>query len=284
MAIMDVAIRPATFADVEGIKRVLAAHDEAVLEAAVDVTGPYVRHLIGHAVSRVAEVGAEIVGFGAVLDTGVSQHLADLFIAPGLVGRGIGGLLLDAAFGSTQPRTTFASADPRALALYVRAGLTPWWVCLYLQGPSTGLPATPPSLGIQAAGWLALAELELAWTGAERGADHAFWAAQPGAESIVVSDSSGPVAIACARDGQRGTARALDRLVVRPGVDSLAPILAGIRHIGRGGEVSVTVPGPNPALPILLEAGFRIVDRDQFMASNPGLVDPIRLLPNPGML
>ena len=46
----------------------------------------------------------------------------------------------------------------------------------------------------------------------------------------------------------------------------------------------VHVLGPNPLLPALLEAGFRIVDRDQFLASEPDLVDPVRLLPNPGML
>jgi hypothetical protein len=35
---------------------------------------------------------------------------------------------------------------------------------------------------------------------------------------------------------------------------------------------------------VLLEAGVRIVDHDQFMCSDPSLVDPARLLPNPGML
>jgi hypothetical protein len=44
------------------------------------------------------------------------------------------------------------------------------------------------------------------------------------------------------------------------------------------------VLGPNPLLPILLEGGFRVVDSDQLLASDPSLVDPERLLPNPGML
>ncbi len=44
------------------------------------------------------------------------------------------------------------------------------------------------------------------------------------------------------------------------------------------------VAGPSPVLPVLLAAGFRITDRDEFMASDPGLVDPARLVPNPGML
>jgi hypothetical protein len=34
----------------------------------------------------------------------------------------------------------------------------------------------------------------------------------------------------------------------------------------------------------LLDAGFMVEERDQFMASESGLVDPARLVPNPGML
>jgi hypothetical protein len=34
----------------------------------------------------------------------------------------------------------------------------------------------------------------------------------------------------------------------------------------------------------LLEAGFRLEARDTYMASEPDLLDPARLLPNPGML
>jgi hypothetical protein len=44
------------------------------------------------------------------------------------------------------------------------------------------------------------------------------------------------------------------------------------------------IQGPSPVLRPLLDLGFRIADRDQFMSSEPGLVDPARLIPNPGML
>ena len=46
----------------------------------------------------------------------------------------------------------------------------------------------------------------------------------------------------------------------------------------------ICLGGPHPVLRPLLEAGLRIVDRDQFLASDPTLVDPVRLIPNPGML
>jgi hypothetical protein len=60
--------------------------------------------------------------------------------------------------------------------------------------------------------------------------------------------------------------------------------LAAIRRSGQGGEVVAAIQGPSPALRPLLDLGFRIADRDQYMASEPGLIDPARLIPNPGML
>ena len=60
--------------------------------------------------------------------------------------------------------------------------------------------------------------------------------------------------------------------------------LAAIRRAARDHTVLVTVQGPNPALRPLLEGGFRVKDRDQFMATEPDLIDPARLIPNSGML
>jgi hypothetical protein len=34
----------------------------------------------------------------------------------------------------------------------------------------------------------------------------------------------------------------------------------------------------------MLESGIRILDRDTFCATDPGLLDPVRILPNPGFL
>jgi len=44
------------------------------------------------------------------------------------------------------------------------------------------------------------------------------------------------------------------------------------------------VPGPHPALPALLDAGFKVVDRDIFLATSAAFVDPERLLPDPSLL
>ena len=91
---------------------------------------------------------------------------------------------------------------------------------------------------------------------------------------------------ASARVRQASPVRVLNRLVVHPdaGVDPVPVTLAALA--GRPGAASVVaaIQGPSPVLRPLLDLGFRIADRDQFMASEPDLFDPARLIPNPGML
>jgi GNAT superfamily N-acetyltransferase len=284
MADSDVEIRAATLDDVPSIRSLLAAHGDDGPATTVDIVGPYLGHLIEHATALVSERAEEILAFGAGVNTGVSRHLADLFVRPDSLGQGIGRPLLAAVLGDAWPRTTFASADPRALPLYVRAGMTPLWPCLYLEGSSDGLPAPDPTITIAAAAPVPLSDLERAWTGAHRPIDHAFWASQADAEPFAVFEGGQPVALGYARARQASPARAIDRLVIRPGFDPIAPVLAAIRHGARGSAIVVCLFGPQPVLPILLRARFRIIDRDQFMASDSGLIDPIRLLPSPGML
>ena len=278
------AIRPATLDDVPAIRALLAAHDEDGPVTRVDIVGPYVRHLIEHAIALVTDRDGEVVAYGAAVDTGIVRQLAELFVHPDLLGRGIGRTLLDAVFDDAQRRTTFASADPRALPLYVRAGMAPLWPILLLEGDAARLAVPRGPMEIEPADPGRLARLERDWTGADRPADHTFWASQAEADAFVVLESGEPIAVGYARARQVSAARAIDRLVVRPGVDPVPPTLAAIRHGGRGGPVAAYIAGPSPVLPVLLAAGFRIGDRAQFMASEPGLVDPARLVPNPGML
>jgi GNAT superfamily N-acetyltransferase len=277
-------IRVAVPDDIPAIRSILTAHGNDGPVAAVDVVGPYVAHLVRHHRALVSSISDDVVAFGAVVDAGVAVHLADLFVRPHLLGRGIGRPLLTALFDDARFRTTFASDDPRALPLYVRAGMAPLWVCLYVEGAATSLPPTPATIDLQAAGPGRLAELELAWTGVDRATDHAFWASQGEADSFVVAADGEPVAIVHARARQAVPVRIVDRLLVRPGADPVAPTLAALRRAARGGSIQAFLQGPSPVLRVLLDLGFVVRDRDQFMASAPGLVDPARLIANPGML
>lgn len=277
-------IRAATMDDIRAIRSIMAAHGNDGPIATADVVGPYVAHLIRHHRVLVSTSGRDVVAFGAIVDAGVTVHLADLFVRPDRLGRGIGRPLLAALFGDATRRTTFASSDPRALPLYVRAGMAPLWVSLYLEGAAGVLPPEPAGIETQASEPAALAALELAWTGVDRSLDHAFWGSQAEADSFVVAGHGNPVAVGHARTRQAVPVRLIDRLLVRPGVDPVAPTLAALRRAARGGSVEAFVQGPSPVLRALLDLGFVILDRDQYMASEPGLVDPGRLIPNPGML
>lgn len=277
-------IRPATLADVPAIRSILAAHGNDGPITGVDIVGPYVRHLVTNARALVTADGDEVVAYGAAIDVGIAVHLADLFVRPDRLGRGIGRPLLTAVYSDAERRTTFASNDPRALPLYVRAGMAPLWPSLYVEGDGDSIPPSPGSLTLKSADAARLASLELAWTGVDRSIDHAFWASLADADSFVALDSGEPVAIAHARARQGAPARVIDRLLVRPGADATPIILAAIRRAGRGGAVVACIPGPSPVLPALLARRFRITERDQFMASEPDLVDPLRLIPDPGML
>jgi hypothetical protein len=44
------------------------------------------------------------------------------------------------------------------------------------------------------------------------------------------------------------------------------------------------VPGPSPLVRVLLESGFRIIDHDTFLASDPAVIDPLREIVNTGFL
>ena len=282
----ETTIRPTTQHDIVAMRTILATHHEdgPVAEGGVDIIGPYLLHLVHRHRALVTERDGEVVAFGVVVDAGVAAMLSDMFVRADLLGQGLGRPLLAALFEGSTARATFASRDPRAIPLYVRAGMTPLWTSFYVEGAAAQLPPLDPGLTTWDATPEELALLEEAWTGAARPSDHDFFARQPAADAFLIEDEEGPVAFGYARAKQDSAARQVDRLLVRPGADPAAPIVAGLARAARKGSVMACVPGPSPILPVLLERGFRIVDSDQFLASAPDLIDPERMLPNPGLL
>ncbi len=287
--------RLATPEDVPVIRAILAAHgnDAPPRERlGPDIVGPYVLHLLAHHRAMVSELpGSGVVAFDAVADVGIAWHLADLFVCPAHLGQGLGRQLLAALYGVRQPRTTFASDDPRALPIYIRAGMAARWVALYLEGgpeAARRASADPRARAVEVVDGdpAEQAALELAWTGADRSRDHELWVGWPGSDPFIVRDDAGPVAVGYGRDRQTGPAvRAVDRLVVRPGADPVGPVLAAVgRCIAAGDVLDLTVPGPNPAMRPLLEAGFSIDDRDVYCAGPTDPLDPVARLVNGGLL
>jgi GNAT superfamily N-acetyltransferase len=283
-------LRQATSADLAAIRAIADAEDEPPTPEVgfPEALDAYYLHLIEHGEVLLAvdddEAGG-VVGFGATIESGRGVHLADLFVRRDRQGGGIGRRLLESLFADRWPRTTFSSDDPRAMPLYIRMGMRPLWPNLYLDGDARRLPQLPPSLRVDAAGADRVAELERAFTGVDRPTQHAYWAAQPAAVPLVVRDGDRAVAIGYARSKLRGGGRWINSFVVAPGVPAHDPTLAAMRWSADAeGRIGTCVLGPHPIVPTLIDAGFRIVDRDTFQASDPALVDPERLLPNTGFL
>jgi GNAT superfamily N-acetyltransferase len=117
----ETQIRSASDADTAGIRAVWAANGDDIPDDGVDILAPYLSHLMRTGRVLVATALNHVVGFGAVVERAGVTHLADLFVLPDRFGQGVGKQLLAALFVDRARRTTFASADPRALPLYVRS-------------------------------------------------------------------------------------------------------------------------------------------------------------------
>jgi len=279
------SIRPATGADLEAIARVLAANGEALEQPGV-VGYPYLEFLLDRGRVEVADAGGFVVGFGSVIQVGDAAMVTDLFVDPGHHGQGIGTALLSATLGDAHVRMTFSSADPRALPAYVRAGMQPSWPSLYVRVDEAALArlAADPAPVADAATIHETAEASLALTGIDRRADFAFYAAQPDASGFVIRDGGAVAGVAWAHRDDEGQGRALAHASIARDADAARVAVAAFRAAARDEFAWGCVPAPHPALAALLEAGARIVDRDTYCTSDPGWLDPERILPNPGLL
>ena len=174
--------------------------------------------------------------------------------------------LLEAALPADGVRITFASGDPRALPLYVRAGMRPLAPLLYLQGTSTaGAAAAPVRVdghrggrarrGARAAA--AGRSCSRSWPRPAR--------TRCSARAPAPTPSSGPSPAAPGSGRRRRTPASCS-----PSRPPRARPTAASR---------LALCGPHPALAPLLAAGFRVTGADTYMASHPDALDLLTYLP-----
>ncbi|HZR98193.1 MAG TPA: GNAT family N-acetyltransferase [Chloroflexota bacterium] len=127
----------------------------------------------------VAARGEEVVGFAGLIQRGRLAFLSDLFVRPTYQSSGIGARLLRQLL----PRAgclccTLSSADPRALALYTRAGMLPRWPHFQLLG-RLGDRSPLLSGGVEVLDCVAGNPEVVGWDaelgGRHRPEDHAYW-------------------------------------------------------------------------------------------------------------
>jgi GNAT superfamily N-acetyltransferase len=294
-----ITVRPARPGDFPAIAKVAVATGQDEEWAGSDPA--YLAYLLEHGTLLVAGRDGAITGFGATRLIGdgpaAVSMLCDLFVDPGTHGRGCGRAILSRlwAKGTAPRRMTFSSLHAHALPLYTRFGLDAWWPLLYLTGDVAAVrapdgwtvalaPAVEEGAAGRAAAEAAVAEVAAAeqrWTGVDRSADHRAWAARPHGQPVRAF-RHGELAAAGTAAGD-GAEYGLAHLATAPDVpagDAVLAVLASLK--APDGRARVCLPAPHPAVRPLFEAGWRHEDSDVFMASDPGLLDPRRAVPNPG--
>jgi hypothetical protein len=218
--------------------------------------------------------------------------VSDLFVDPGWHGRGLGARVLAEVLGDQWPRQTFSSAHPNALPLYIRFGMAPRWPSLYVTGdPRAGLSnETDGAVRVQPeADPAALAEIERSWGRPAHAQDHAYWGTRVrNPVPLRIELRSQPVGYAYLTDDPPLDEETwwIAALQVAPRVElatSVAALAAVFTHAAERGiaRLGMSIPGPHPATVPLIRAGWRIVDRDLYVASDQGLFDPERRIPDP---
>ncbi len=257
------------------------------LPASGDVL-PLHRHLLASGTVVVAERAGGLVGFGAVVERDGVVELSDLFVVD--QGEGLGRSILD-DLRRRHPSPswlTVASSHPAARALYEQVGMRRVCDVVHLRGTVEAAPsAASPMVRLRAVdGTVATWICER--YGADRRADVAYWASLGALAVCVDGDGDGGV------DGWSGVALVCPHTPWHPVGDSvrLGPIVADHADAARAlVDVALTVaaefaagarpvrlvlPDVHPAFDAVRERGLREVDRDTLMATDPGLVDPVR--------
>jgi GNAT superfamily N-acetyltransferase len=95
---------------------------------------PYFSHVLHTGTLYVAEQDGRIVAFAGVITRGNVSFLTDLFVLPSYQSGQLGKKLLRSVLPEdNRIHCTLSSSDPRALALYIRAGMLPQWPHFALQ-------------------------------------------------------------------------------------------------------------------------------------------------------
>jgi len=235
----------------------------------------YLRHVLGTGTLVVAEQDDTIVGYAGAITRGHITFLTDLFVLPAQQSGQLGKALLQAAMPQHDGLTHFtvSSSDPRAQALYIRAGMAPQWPCFELRLEQPGQLAIPGDLEISQAEPRDpdLLRWDAQISGRERPQDHLHWIDKEHAVPLWFRRQGQTLGYAYIRLGG-GTlwypnACTLGPIGVGSADDAAACVLASVAWAAQRAQViRVMMPGPHPALAPLLELGLRIAYVDTFMS------------------
>lgn len=275
-----ITIRQAQLTDLDAVMAIWHAN-ETIDDPEPSPTPPILPeypHLISTGKLWIAERGSMPLGFAGAVVRGQTAFLTDLFVHPHDQAAGLGQRLLAQALDAyaSLTRFTVSSSDLRALALYTRYGMQPLWphFLLHATNPQTHQLA---KAGLQ----VELANPNdpqlIAWdsaiSGRSRAQDHQHWWHDLSAIPLWISRKATHVGYAYVRPTE-GMPDMSDVRIGPVGAQSpadAAAVLASTIHwaAGHARTVRVNVLGPHPALPALLNIGFRISYVETLMLAGP---------------
>lgn len=237
---------------------------------------PYLSHVLQTGMLYIAEKDGEILAFAGAITRGNISFLTDLFVLPSHQSGQLGKTLLHSVLPQDDLiHCTMSSSDPRALALYIRAGMRPQWshFALRLDKPAHTWSLAPYTEIIEAdSSDPALVSWDTQVSGRPRPVDHQFWVHGERAVPLWFRRHGQTVGYGYVRFG----AEALSD----PQSCTLGPIGASTPEVAtacvlavvhwameRAIVLHIDVPGPHPCLATLLEHGFHIISFDTFVST-----------------
>jgi GNAT superfamily N-acetyltransferase len=236
----------------------------------------YLRHILQTGQMYVTEEDGVVIAFAGAITRGTITFLTDLFVHPAHQSGQLGKTLLHSVLPQDAlTHCTVSSSDPRALALYIRAGMHPHWPVFALQREkSTHKIPLPSEIEIIEADPHdpAFIHWDAQIGGRLRPVDHLYWVREQQAIPLWFRRQGQSVGYGYIRLGA-GTlwhphACALGPIGVTAPEDATDCVLAAVKKGMQEAEVlHIEVPGPHPCLAPLLESGFRISYVDTFVST-----------------
>ena len=285
----DWQIRPAEACDLAAAFDIYYAYEFAgERRPAMQPAPAYLAHVRETGRLLVAEQGGAIIGFAGLVTRDAVSFLTDFFIRPTGQSAALGQALLAAILPPEGVRCTCSTADPRALALYIRAGMRPVWPQFWLRGTAQAQRTPAREITIDEARSASADRALIAWEaeigGRQRAQDLAFWRETQDSVTLLFRRDGEPIGYAIVRL-KGGTLRdpmavTIGPLGVRHADYAAACTLAAVAWVRQRAAICyLTVPGPHPALAPLLELGFRIEGFYTFVSSDAGaFYDPHRYI------
>jgi GNAT superfamily N-acetyltransferase len=237
---------------------------------------PYLSHVLQTGTLYVAEEDGRILAFAGAITRGNISFLTDLFVLPSSQSGKLGKTLLQTVLPQDELiHCTLSSSDPRALALYIRADMRPWWphFALRIERPTQAWSLAPDMEIIEAdSSDLALLRWDARVCGRPRPQDLQFWVREERAVPLWFRRRGQIVGYGYVRFGaeehSNPQACTLGPMGADTPDDATECVLAAVHWaMQRAVEIHIDVPGPHPCLTILLERGFHIQSFDIFVSS-----------------